>query len=99
MNQVTCDECKKLFVIQPMTQQLDDGVVRTYFACSHCEHSYTAFYTNAEIRRMQLEMNRLRQQAGKVKNIKEHDKLVAKMDRLQKQINSKMDLLRIRIEG
>lgn len=60
MSNVHCDKCKKYFDIKPQEKKHGNGIVETFFVCPHCKARYTAFVTNAETRRKQREIKKLR---------------------------------------
>lgn len=57
-----CNEgCNKPFEITDMpTLQIDDSDVEiTCFYCTHCNHRYVAFYTDAEVRKLQEKIRKV----------------------------------------
>ncbi|MBS4198601.1 hypothetical protein KHA93_02925 [Bacillus sp. FJAT-49732] len=59
MNTVSCDNCHKNFTIKPQEKKHGKGITETYFTCPHCDARYTAFVTNADIRKRQREIRQL----------------------------------------
>ena len=48
---VTCEQCNKEFLIAIIQEHNHGkGIIETYFTCTHCDHRYTATYTNGVIR-------------------------------------------------
>jgi len=94
-----CDAgCKEQFTIHNLQQEhLSDGVEKSFFTCPHCQHEYVAFYTDAEIRELQEQVQKVQRRYANPKcNVKAAIKQESK---LKQQIKAKMDALRARIEG
>lgn len=101
MKKVKCDAgCGSEFaLLEYGVGQVSDDIERVGFCCPHCNHQYTAYYTNQAIRDMQAKMRELlaksdprkltnRQLQGiraRIKNLKL--KLAAEMDRLRKEMD------------
>lgn len=99
MIRTVCDAgCKEQFTIQDFQHgDLGDGVEKTYFTCPHCLQEYVAFYTDAEIRKLQEKIRKVQSRFAKQHyDPKAGSKQEAK---LKKQIKEKMDALRNKIEG
>lgn len=65
MNIVECDHCHRTITIRPKEKKHGKGIVETYFVCPHCQHRYTAFVTNAEVRKKQREIRQLHESVNK----------------------------------
>ncbi|WP_339161776.1 hypothetical protein [Siminovitchia sp. FSL W7-1587] len=65
MNIVECDHCRKPITIRTKEKKHGKGIVETYFVCPHCQRRYTAFVTNAEIRKRQREIRQLHESVNK----------------------------------
>jgi len=67
MQRVYCSEgCGKEFVLVRYTVSVDtDDIEWTGFHCPHCNHKYTAFYTNSGIRSLQELQRKLLVKTGK----------------------------------
>lgn len=59
-NQTTCDKCSEDFRIKLKTKTYNISVKESYFICPHCKTKYVAFILDAECRRMQSKINKLR---------------------------------------
>lgn len=94
-----CDAgCQKPFDIEQFdTDKLHDDIERVGFTCPHCNHRYVAFYTNAEIRKLQARIRRVQQRFADPND--NHEDAANKESALQKQIKESMDALRHRIES
>lgn len=94
-----CNEgCNKPFEITDMpTLQIDDSDVEiTCFYCTHCNHRYVAFYTDAEVRKLQ---EKIRKVQKKFTNPNYDHKVAAKQEaKIKAQIKNGMDELRKRVE-
>ncbi|GIN96128.1 hypothetical protein J6TS1_19980 [Siminovitchia terrae] len=103
MNVVDCDHCQKSFNIQPKEKKHGKGITETYFICPHCQHRYTAFVTNAEIRKRQREIRKLHESVHKpakdytAGRINERDYKQA-IDRIHEKIDKKQAALEPRMQ-
>lgn len=98
MIQAVCDTgCKQQFTVQDtQSSNLDGGVEKTFFTCPHCQHEYVAFYTDAEIRKLQ---EKIRKVQRKFASWNYNHKALAKQEaKLKTEIQTKMRALRQRIE-
>lgn len=94
---VTCNNCKRKFEIKRIqTEDMGNGIERTFFSCSFCLQEYTGFYTDESIRTQQEKIRRA------IRNIDNHNydqkvlkKRIAKMQRKTK---DEMDALKEKIE-
>lgn len=59
-NQTTCNQCHKKFNIKLKTKTHGISIKESYFVCPHCKTKYIAFILDAECRRMQNKINKLR---------------------------------------
>lgn len=58
-NTVSCDKCGKSFTIKPQEKKHGNGIKETYFRCTHCNERYTAYVTDANIRKKQRDIKKL----------------------------------------
>lgn len=69
MREVYCNECNTDFAIVPKKKKHGQGIQETYFTCPECSFHYTAFITDANVRKIQREVRQLmgpdKQQIGK----------------------------------
>lgn len=94
-----CDSgCAKEFQFEEaQLVKLESGVEKTYFNCPHCQREYVAFYTDAEIRKLQDKIGEvIRGYARSGCNVKA---ALQKESKLKQQIKEMMDTLRKRIES
>lgn len=90
--------CGQQFAVTDMpTKKLNNGIEKTYFICPHCEREYVCFYTDEEIRKLQVRIRRVQRRfADPNVNWQDAEKKEAA---LREQIKEKMDALRIKLEG
>jgi hypothetical protein len=88
--------CQEIFILDGRTQtvQLDGGIEKTFFTCSHCQHEYVSFYTDAEIRELQEKIRKVQQKF--VNPNYDHDVVVKQESKLKLLIKEKMDVLKVR---
>jgi tyrosine-protein phosphatase YwqE len=92
--QPICNEgCNKQFDITEMpTVELEGGIEKTFFTCTHCQHEYVAFYTDNEIRKLQ---DKIRKVQKRFANTNYDHKVAAKQEaKIKKEIKLRMDDLR-----
>lgn len=95
--QAICNEgCNKQFEITDLpTIELEDGIEKTYFTCTHCQHEYVVQYTDAHIRKLQKKIRKAQQRFA---NLNYDHKVVAKQEgKIKNQIKERMDALRKRV--
>lgn len=94
---VVCDGgCGQEYEINVKTAQLGDGIEKVYFTCPHCEHEYVSFYTDEEIRKLQEKIRKVYRRIGDDKY--DQKAVTSQKLKLRKQIETKMGLLRAKIE-
>ncbi|MGN7309905.1 hypothetical protein ACTHQ4_02295 [Alkalicoccobacillus gibsonii] len=87
--QAVCNKgCYKTFHVKFMTDQHDEGIEETYFTCPHCQHRYTSFFTDPEVRRLQ-ELIQFIQDKPKRSQADNQDVLS-----MQREINARMKILK-----
>lgn len=99
MTNVNCDNCKENFDIKRInTFKIDKGVEKSSFSCPHCSKEYVTGYTDKEIRKLQLEIRRLR---GESKNIfgAERERIVEELDKLSEITKEKIRQLTIQVNN
>lgn len=97
MVNVHCDDCKKNFDIKLKEKKRGNGIVETYFTCPHCDKHYTAFATDAVVRRKQREIKRMRDalnELNKTDNIPEYNNIFHGMLAKQEKLKPLMDELK-----
>ena len=94
-----CDAgCQKAFEIEDFqTVRIGDEVDKVFFACPHCKHEYVAFYSDPEIRELQLKIRRVQQRFANPRA--DHAKAARREAEIKAQIKEKMDALRIRMQA
>ncbi|CAI6023171.1 hypothetical protein PAECIP112173_00332 [Paenibacillus sp. JJ-100] len=80
--------CNKQFTIEKFEiEQMNDGVEQTYFECPHCKNRYVAFYTDPEIRKLQVNIRNMGKSSQTAKGVK----LIEKNKRLMNDLRKKME--------
>ncbi len=64
MGTVKCDACGVEFAIAPRAGRRD-GIETTYFRCPGCEKEYIVYRTNAEVRKLQQQVEQARKRVAK----------------------------------
>ena len=84
---VVCDSCKEAFVIKAKERKHGQGIVETYFACSHCNKEYRVSITDQRCRKLQLKIQR---ESSKIplKNHKDPDAYKQLYEERNNRINS-----------
>lgn len=72
MANVHCDDCKKHFDIKLKEKKRGNGIVESYFICPHCDKHYTAFVTDAVVRRKQREIKKLYESLSTITDIQKY---------------------------
>ncbi|OAB48473.1 hypothetical protein [Paenibacillus antarcticus] len=95
----TCDAgCNQQFTVdQFTTERIGNGVDKIYFACTHCNHKYAAFYSDIGVRRLQAKIRRVQQKFANPHA--DHAKAARQETEIQQQIKERMDALRLKVEG
>ncbi|MEC0242785.1 hypothetical protein P4H66_23520 [Paenibacillus dokdonensis] len=95
----SCDaSCKKPFEVEEFqTDRISGGIEKVYFSCPHCQQEYVAFYTDPEIRELQVRIRRVQQRFANPKA--DIGKVAQREAEIKAQIKEKMNALRARIEG
>lgn len=99
MNIVDCDHCHKPFNIQPKEKKHGKGITETYFVCPHCEHRYTAFVTNAEIRKRQREIRQLSDSLPTITDIQKYQDTMQKINKMKAALQPLMQELKNKIQA
>lgn len=97
MANVHCDECKKHFDIKLKEKKRGNGIVEFYFTCPHCDKHYTAFVTDAVVRRKQREIKRMHDELNelsKTNNIPEYNNVLHRMLAKKEKLKPLMDELK-----
>ena len=81
-----CDKCEKDLNPHLHTQELPGGIVKHFLMCYACGATFTAYYTDEEIRVMQAEIRDIRSRLDK----QYKEKLARQHDKLKKRIQRKM---------
>lgn len=71
-----------------MTDQHDEGIDEKYFTYPHCQHRYTLFFTDPEVRQLQ-ELIQFNQEKPKQSQADNQDVLS-----MQREINARMKILK-----
>lgn len=94
MANVHCDECKKYFDIKLKEKKRGNGIVETYFICPHCDKHYTAFVTDAVVRRKQREISKVSETLKDVKSFEEYQKIYAEIEQKIQELQPLMSALK-----
>lgn len=89
-----CDSCNKDFEIKTKTELIGETVEKNFFACTHCDKEYVAYYLDQSIRKKQADLKMLWRNIRSAKTAKNYNKLQKKIEELQNEI--KEDLKRLR---
>lgn len=94
---VTCDECQEEFELTKLNtnlkEELPNDIERYYMECPDCKAQYTAYYSNPDIKRIQLEIGKLLNKRSL--KIKQKNKL----NRLRSELMMRAERLRYEVEG
>ena len=90
-----CDKCEKDLNPHLHTQELPGGIVKHFLMCYACGATFTAYYTDEEIRAMQAEIRDIRTRLDK----QYKEKLAKRHDKLKRQIQWRMINLRAKVEA
>jgi transcription initiation factor IIE alpha subunit len=83
---VKCDNCKKKFEIKELKKcKVKNDIEKVYFVCPYCGAEYRSFYTNRKSRKIQYEINKLREKIkSDPKNTEQYMREIkSKTDKLQ----------------
>lgn len=93
--QVQCENCKTMFPVNLKIQKLTDNIKRHFIKCSSCKTTYTAYYTDSEIRKLQSRQRVLRNDSTLTLT---NDEKVKEFGENQQLIKEKMLVLRQKME-
>lgn len=99
MNLVDCDHCHKPFNIQAKEKKHGKGITETYFTCPHCNHRYTAFVTNAEIRKRQREIRQLSDTLPTITDMKKYQVVMQKINKKKAALEPLMQELKNKVQA
>ena len=106
MRRTTCDECKHDFNIKLRTKTHNYTTKETYFICPNCKHKYIVSILNPDCKRLQNQINKLRQTKNKPAQLfyenkiseseykKQIDLIDNKIKQLKSSLKIKMDTLK-----
>lgn len=89
-----CDECNKEFEVSMQMKITEDGSEKNFFVCPNCGKEYVAFIINQSIRTKQAEMKMLWRKLQSATTVKQHNKLHAKIEELEKNIKQEIQKLK-----
>lgn len=94
MNQCKCDKCS--FKFNPKLKEKSHGVEikEAYFLCPKCKFKYTSFFTNAQIRKEQRIVKKMRKYIPAMKVHETEEEYRAKVDKLHAEITQKMNKIK-----
>ena len=90
MYKIQCDHCEQLFSITEIktekSTRLPGNITRHYFECPGCQHEYTSYFLDNEMRQMQLEIKYLQNKTElKIKQKNKLLKLTRKLTAMNQQ--------------
>lgn len=99
-----CNEgCGEAFELSDFSRaNLDGGIEKTYFACTHCNKEYVVYYTDEAVRRLQQQQENEKNRhavlinAGDLDGAKRADK---RFRNRSKTIEREMNRVRASVEG
>jgi len=94
MRSVQCDKCNSHFRINLKEKKHGKGVKESYFNCTHCDKHYTAFVTDAIVRRRQRELKRLHQSIKGINDMDAYRKKQREIEQKKQRIKPLMDELK-----
>jgi hypothetical protein len=98
--QVTCDDCKKEFVIiEIQTTRINEGIEKNYFSCPHCHTEYPSYYTNQTIRMELADIKMFLRKFHSAQSLKKKEKIHKKITALQDRIKKEMEELRTKVNA
>lgn len=94
MNKCKCDHCSYEFNPKLKEKSYGIDIKEAYFLCPECKFHYNAYFTNAEIRKEQRIVKKMRKHipAMKVHETEEEYKVI--VDNLHVEITQKMNKIR-----
>lgn len=94
---VKCNSCKRDFKIENVkTEDMGNGVERTFFSCPFCGHKYTGFYTDESIRNLQ---KKIQKAVARLGNDNYDQKVLKKrVAKLQQKTKGEIDALKTRMK-
>ncbi|GKV66708.1 MULTISPECIES: hypothetical protein [unclassified Sporosarcina] len=96
--QISCDTCSEDFAIKLKTKTHKITIKESYFVCPNCKTKYVAFVTDPECRKLQKEINQLRESKNNTAKefaegkINESEYIIS-INKIQNKIKNKMNLL------
>ncbi|QBP07000.1 hypothetical protein [Virgibacillus phage Mimir87] len=94
---VSCDKCGKSFTIKPQEKKHGNGIKETYFRCTHCNERYTAYVTDADIRKKQRDIKKLGDRLHTITDVDEYNKAFNKYKQMQAKLEPLMNELKNKI--
>ncbi len=89
-----CDNCHKITDITYKETKHPNDIRETYFKCEHCYHHYTAFVTDAKVRKMHKKVDELKALARKGDTNTNYTLLGEELNQLIININQRMSRLK-----
>lgn len=97
---IICDDCKNEFLIIPIEQNNENGIVETYFECPHCGKHYTSYFTDKVIRNKQKYINKLwKEYRNTGMDTNEADEVMKKINKTKVSIKILVDNLKVKMLG
>ncbi|MFU1797361.1 hypothetical protein ACM1RC_26080 [Paenibacillus azoreducens] len=96
MVNVNCNTCNRDFKTEIRTEDMGNGVERTFFSCPFCRREYTGFYTDESIRSLQ---KKIQKAVAKLGNDNYDQKVLKKrIAKMQQKMKGEVDSLKARME-
>ncbi|MBC8590617.1 hypothetical protein [Wansuia hejianensis] len=99
MKNTYCDKCKKGFIVEVKSEQLEGNIERVYFTCPHCGEDYTSYYTNVLVQIKQRKVRELAEKFEKERNPLKAEKIFKQYQKAKKTVGEEMEKLRKRIQA
>lgn len=95
MTKCNCNKCFKEFNVKLKTKKMQNGIEHNFLVCPYCKNITTAFYTNKEIRTMQVRQAILPYS----KHFHDKGKDYQEFETNKEKIKNAMDVLKCNVES
>lgn len=99
---VTCDRCHKDFKVTFRTKQYQvdsEKIIETFFRCPYCLEVYDVTYDNSMTSQLKEQIKMETEKLKQTKDMKEYNKLYAKIYLLKNQLKRTIVLLQRKVKG
>lgn len=94
MNKCKCDHCSYEFNPKLKEKSYGIDIKEAYFLCPECNFHYTSYFTNAEIRKEQLIVKKMRKYIPPIKADETEEEYKVIVDKLHGEIEEKMNKIK-----